>query len=86
METFQTDDILFCAFALTQGIKLVEVIEDTPHHFIFILSNSESCLQLKNDYINGASAPAKQLFSQRETLISEIKNRNQKGDKYGDEK
>lgn len=76
--TFRSDDILLCSFLLTQNIQFIEIVEDYPRHFVFIFSNPEKCEQLKREYINGATAPAKQLFIQREVLISEIKNKNQK--------
>ena len=71
--TYKTDDLPFSAFLLTQGIKLVNVIEDYPHHFIFILSNARECQELKLSFLNNALAPARDLFNQREMLISEIK-------------
>ncbi len=80
---FLTDDILLTSFLLTQSIPLVEVQEDKPHHFVFILSHSNKCNELKRQYLNNAPAPARELFSQREMLISEIKNRDREGDIYG---
>jgi len=71
---FQSDDILLCSFLLTQeAIHLIEVIEDHPHHFIFSLSNLAKCNELKTAYLNNASSPARELFSNREMLIGEIK-------------
>ncbi len=81
--TFKCDDILITSYLLTQeGITLVKIIEDTPRHFTFILSNISKCIQLKQLYLNNAPAPARQLFSTREMLISEIKNRHKNGEKY----
>lgn len=78
---FKCDDILITSYLLTQeGIILVDVIQDYPHHFIFHLSNADRCIQLKQQYLNNASAPARQLFSTREMLISEIKSRKRGGD------
>jgi len=77
MENFTTYDILICSFLLTkQEISLVDIKETTPQHFIFVLSNQTLCQQLSKDYLNNASAPARELFSKRAMLISEIKNRN----------
>ena len=77
MDTFfRTDDILTSSFLLTQGIKLVDVIEDRPHHFVFLLLNIDKCEELKRNFLNNAVAPARELFSNREMLISEIKNRS----------
>ena len=81
--SFSTDDILLASFLLTQKISLVEVQEDRPHRFIFLLSDSDRCTELKRQYLNGALATARELFSQREMLISEIKSRERNGDKYG---
>lgn len=79
-KTFKNEDILLVSFLLTQtGVTLIEVIEDYPRHFVFVLSNPERCTQLKQQYLNNAPASARQLFSQREMLISEIKNRNRNG-------
>ncbi len=79
--TFSTYDILLSSFLLTKGISLVEVKEITPRHFIFILSDANQCGKLSKDYLNNAPAPARELFSNREMLINEIKMRN--GERYG---
>lgn len=72
--TFKLDDIQLCSFLLTQeGIRLIEVSEDLPHHFVFSLSNPAKCNELKTAYLNNASSPARELFSNREMLIGEIK-------------
>ena len=79
-KTFQNEDILFTSFLLTQtGINLIDIVEDYSGHFVFVLSDPERCTDLKQQYLNNASAPARQLFSQREMLISEIKTRNRDG-------
>lgn len=84
---FKCDDISITSFLLTQkDITLVDVIQDYPHHFVFHLANADRCIQLKQQYLNNASAPARQLFSQREMLISEIKTRNRDGDNYGNDR
>lgn len=84
---FASDDISLVSFLLTQpDITLLNTETDTPGHFVFVLSNTERCIELKQQYLNNASAPARQLFSQREMLISEIKTRNRNGDNYGDNK
>lgn len=81
-KTFKNEDILLASFLLTQtGIALIDVVEDYSGHFVFVLSDPERCAELKQRYLNNASAPARQLFSQREMLISEIKTRNRNGDK-----
>jgi len=77
--TYKTDDLLFAAFLLTNNIKLVNVVEDFPRHFSFVLSDSKKCQELKISFLNNAPAPARQLFSQREMLLSEIKMKNQYG-------
>lgn len=84
MENFTSYDICLCSFLLTQKeISLVDIKETTPQHFIFVLSNQALCQKLSTDYLNNASAPARELFSKRAMLISEIKNRNRNGEKYG---
>lgn len=80
---FQSDNIQLCSFLLTQQVKLVEVKEDTAHHFIFVLEDLQKCTELEKDFLNNASAPARELFSQREMLISQIKQVNRNGDQHG---
>lgn len=84
MENWTTYDILICSFLLThKEISLIDIKETSPQHFIFVLSNQTLCQQLSRDYLNNASAPARELFSKRAMLISEIKNRNGNGERYG---
>jgi hypothetical protein len=78
---FTTYDILLSSFLLTnKQVSLVEVRQTFPGKFIFILTNPTVCEQLSKDYLNNAQAPARELFSYREMLIGEIKNKlsNQK--------
>lgn len=78
---FSSEDILLVSFLLTQtDITLIDIDEDYSGHFVFILSNPERCTELKQQYLNNALAPARQLFVQREMLISEIKTRNRNGE------
>lgn len=78
---FKCDDISITAYLLTQkNVILVDVVQDYPHHFVFHLADADKCTRLKQEYLNNASAPARQLFSQREMLISEIKTRNRNGE------
>jgi hypothetical protein len=76
---FITDDILLCSFLLTNNIELIDIEQDRRNHFFFYLSEPKKCDKLKHQYINNAPAPARQLFSQREMLISEIKARERNG-------
>lgn len=80
---FKTDDILLTSYCLTQGISLVEIIQDNPNHFTFCLLGLDECKELKQKFLNNAPAPALELFSKREMLISEIKNKNRNGNNYG---
>lgn len=85
MDYFKSDDILLISFLLTQkGLSLIDIVEDYPGHFMFVLSDLKRCTELKQQYLNNASAPALELFSKREMLISEIKNKNRDGDNYGE--
>ena len=71
---FTTYDILLCSFLLTQdGIELIDTKEASSDHFIFSLSNPNKCKQFTKDYLNNSEAPARELFSNREMLIGEIK-------------
>lgn len=83
MDTFKTDDILLTAYLLTQGISLVEIVQDNPNHFTFCLIGLDKCKELKQKFLNNSTAPALELFSKQEMLISEIKNKNRDGDNYG---
>lgn len=75
METyFETSDISLTSYFLTQGIVLIEIVRKTPFRFDFQLSDLAKCNQLKRDYLNGAMAPAQELFSKRELLISQIRS------------
>lgn len=80
-KTFKSDDTSLISFLLTQqDIVLVDISQDRPHHFIFTLSNPGKCADLKNQYLNNAPAPARELFSNREMLIAEIKSRERGGE------
>ena len=73
---FTTYDILLTAFLLTsKKVSLIHIREAFPHKFVFVLTNSILCEQLSKDYLNYAVAPARELFSNREMLISEIKRK-----------
>lgn len=75
--TFTTYDILLCSFLLThREISLTEIKEAGSRQYIFVLSNPGLCNKLSKDYLNNASAPARELFSNREMLMNEIKKRN----------
>ncbi len=81
-DTYRTDDLLLAAFLLTQNVRLLNVLEDYPNHFFFELSETDKCENLKIQFLNNATAPARELFSKREMLISEIKMKNQDKKKY----
>jgi len=72
---FKTDDLALTAFLLTQGIPLLDVVEDAPRHYIFVLSDADRCQELKRKFQNNAPAPAQELFAKRDILISEIKDK-----------
>lgn len=75
--TYRDDNINLVSFLLvSQKIKLLDINEDSPRHFIFILSDAPKCEELKQEYLNGGSAPAQELFMKRDMLIGEIKRRN----------
>lgn len=81
---FSSNDILLVSFLLTKtGITLIQIVEDYSGHFVFVLSDRERCIELKQQYLNNASAPARELFAQREMLISEMKTRERNGDNNG---
>ena len=73
---FKTDDILLTAFFLTQGIILIDILKDISQRYVFLLSDPDKCLELRRAFLNNALAPAQELFSKREMLITEIKNKN----------
>lgn len=82
MDTWGTDDISLTAYLIVRGVKLLEFKEDRHNHFIFILSDPNQCTELRQEYLNKGAAVARELFSVREMLISEIKNRHKNGEKY----
>lgn len=82
--SFTTYDILIASFLLThKQISLLEIKEISSRQFIFVLSQPSLCQKLSKDYLNNALAPARELFANREMLISEIKTRERSGERYG---
>ena len=75
---FKTNDLSLTAFLLTKGVNLLDIITEDQSRFIFLLSDPEKCELLRNDFMNNSTAPAQELFSKREMLISEIKQRTRK--------
>lgn len=75
MDTWETDDISLTSYLIVRGVKLLEFKENHRNHFIFILSDPNLCAELRQDYLNKGVAAARELFSVREMLISEIKNK-----------
>ena len=75
---FKTNDILLAAFLLTQGIDYLDLVEEARSRFSFIFSNLDKCQLLQREYLNNAPAPAQLLFSKREMLISEIKQKSRR--------
>lgn len=73
---FRTNDISLAAFLLTQGVGYLEIVEETKTRFSFVFSDPDKCQLLQREYLNNAPAPAQLLFSKREMLISEIKQRS----------
>jgi hypothetical protein len=71
---FITNDLQLTSFLLTQGIQLLATIKTSNTQFSFRLSNPERCYQLKQQYMNKASAPAVDLFVSRDMLVNEINN------------
>ncbi len=78
---FKTDDIFIASFLLTQKERLFNLASDTSRHFTFVFENSENCERLAWEYLNNASAPARELFARREELITAMRHRN--GNNYG---
>lgn len=72
---FKTNDISLAAFLLTQGVDYLEIVNDAKSRFSFVFSGQDKCESLRREYLNNASAPAQLLFSKREMLISEIKQK-----------
>lgn len=74
---YKIDDLKIASFLLTQnGITLLNVIEEHPRHFVFILSNPKKCEKLKQKYLNGAKAIAQSLFQKRDILLTEMKSKS----------
>lgn len=83
-ETFSTDDITIASYLLAKGANLIETSMSDSRHAFFIFQDLYKCQDLKREYLNGGQAPARELFSRRLELLSEIKNRKGNGDQYGD--
>jgi len=75
---FKTNDISLAAFLLTQGVNLTDIVAEDKFRFSFLLSDLNKCELLRKQYLNNALAPAQELFSKREMLISEIKQRTKR--------
>ncbi len=74
---YTSDDIKLTSFLLTQsGISLLNIVEERPRHFAFILSNPKKCEELKQKYLNGAKASALNLFQKRDMLLTEMKSKS----------
>lgn len=73
--TFKTDDIFLTSFLLTRDIQLIEVSGNSSKRFTFVLTDPVKCESFRRQFLNNAVAPAQELFSKREMLINEIKNR-----------
>ena len=83
---YQTDDILISSFLLSRQAKLLDITSDRPRHFVFIFEDSDLCEALAREYLNNGQAPARELFSRREELITAMRHRDRNGDKYGEYK
>lgn len=74
---YKLDDLKLASFLLTQNsIALLNVIEERPRHFIFVLSNPKKCEELKQKYLNGSKTSALDLFQKRDLLITEIRSKS----------
>lgn len=85
-DLYRTDDILTSSFLLSRQAKLLDITSDKPRHFVFIFEDSEFCEALVNEYLNNGQAPARELFSRREELITAMRHRDRNGEKYGEYK
>ena len=83
---FKTDDILISSYLLSKQAKLLDITSDRPRHFVFIFEDSDLCEALAREYLNNGQAPARELFSRREELITAMRHRDRNGDKYGEYK
>lgn len=76
METYPIDDISVASYLLVRGARLIEVTTDRPRHSVFIFENYPLCSDLKREYLNNGSVPARELLSRRSELVSEMKNKD----------
>lgn len=74
--TFQSDDLLIASYLLVKQKKLLDIVADSPRHFIFVFEDFDHCETLMNEYLNNGLAPARELFARREELISAMRYRN----------
>ena len=78
---YRSDDLLISSFLLCKQARLIDIIADSRRHFVFIFQDPARCNQLVQEYINGASAVARDLFAMREQLLTQMRNRD--GGNYG---
>src|SRR3990167_10912240 len=75
-QLYRSDDLLVCSFLLCNQARLVDVVSDSPRHFTFVFQDPTKCRQLVQEYVNGGTAVARELFSRREELLGLMRNRN----------
>ena len=80
---FQTDDLLISSYLLCRQAKLIDIVSDSPRHFIFIFLDLAHCKNLVHEYLNNGTATARELFARREELITQMRNRDRNGNSYG---
>ena len=80
---YRSDDLLISSFLLCRQAQLIDIASDSPRHFIFIFQDPPKCQQLVREYLNNGTAPARELFARREELMTQIRNRDGNGGRYG---
>lgn len=82
-DTFTTGEPNLAAFMMAKGAKYIEMIRDGTGHCEFVFEDEALCANLKREYINGAEAPAEELFQKKERLVTEMKTNYKNGNTYG---
>lgn len=80
---FLTDDIPTASYLLFRGAKLSRIEETRPKHLDFFFQDSQFCNQLKSEYMSGATAPIRDVFAARASLVREMRNYQNQRDQHG---
>lgn len=79
---YRSDDLLISSFLLCRQAQLVDIASDSSRHFTFTFQDPTRCKELVQEYVNGGLVVARELFSRREELLGQMRNRDRYGKNY----